>query len=76
MQRRVAVRTAVTGHAEFETPSVFAGYMKIGRLSAWRRRLAQDGALLGTLTRLFLDTVQSFYVKRCRSWRRHSVCRQ
>jgi hypothetical protein len=31
---------------------------------AWRRRLAQDGALLRTLTRLFVDTVHSFYAKR------------
>jgi hypothetical protein len=31
---------------------------------AWRRRLAQDGALLGTLTRLFVATVQRFYAER------------
>jgi hypothetical protein len=31
---------------------------------AWRRRLGQDGALLGTLTRLFVQTVQSFYAER------------
>jgi hypothetical protein len=31
---------------------------------AWRRRLAQDGALLGTLTRLFVQTVHGFYTKR------------
>ena len=30
----------------------------------WRRRLAQDGALLSVLTRLFVETVQSFYAKR------------
>ena len=31
---------------------------------AWRRRLAQDGALLSTLSRLFADTVPSVYAKR------------
>jgi hypothetical protein len=31
---------------------------------AWRRRLAQDGALLSTLKRLLVDTVHSFYAKR------------
>ena len=31
---------------------------------ACRRRLAQDGALLSTLTRLFVDSVHSFYAKR------------
>jgi hypothetical protein len=31
---------------------------------AWRSRLGQDGALLGTLTRLFVQTVQSFYAQR------------
>jgi hypothetical protein len=31
---------------------------------AWRRRIAQDGALLGKLTRLFVDTVQRFYAER------------
>ncbi len=30
----------------------------------WRRRLAQDGALLGRLTRIFVDTVQGFYARR------------
>ncbi len=30
----------------------------------WRRRLAQDGALLGRLTRLFGETVQAFYAAR------------
>jgi hypothetical protein len=28
---------------------------------SWRRRLAQDGALLGRLTRLFVQTVHAFY---------------
>jgi hypothetical protein len=27
---------------------------------AWRKRLAQDGALLSALSRLFVDTVHSF----------------
>ena len=30
----------------------------------WRRRLAQDGALLGRLTRIFVETVQAFYAER------------
>jgi hypothetical protein len=30
----------------------------------WRLRLGQDGALLGTLTRLFVQTVQAFYAAR------------
>lgn len=30
----------------------------------WRRRLAQDGARLSVLTRLFVESVQSFYAKR------------
>jgi hypothetical protein len=30
----------------------------------WRRRLAQDGALLGDLTRIFLESVQTFYAER------------
>jgi hypothetical protein len=28
---------------------------------SWRRRLAQDGALLGRLTRLVVETVLGFY---------------
>lgn len=31
---------------------------------AWRRRLAQDGALFGRLTRIFVETVQAFYTRR------------
>ena len=31
---------------------------------AWRRRLAQDGALLGALARIVLACVQAFYAKR------------
>jgi putative transposase/transposase-like zinc-binding protein len=31
---------------------------------SWRRRLAQDGALLGRLTRLFVETVHAFYAER------------
>jgi Transposase zinc-binding domain/Putative transposase len=31
---------------------------------SWRRRLAQDGALLGRLTRSFEETVHTFYVER------------
>jgi hypothetical protein len=31
---------------------------------SWRRRLAQDGALLGRLTRIFVETVQGFYAER------------
>jgi hypothetical protein len=31
---------------------------------AWRRRLAQDGALFGRLTRIFVETVQAFYAHR------------
>jgi hypothetical protein len=31
---------------------------------SWRRRLAQDGALLGRLTRIFEETVHTFYVER------------
>ena len=31
---------------------------------AWRRRLAHDGALLGALTRIFIESVQAFYAKR------------
>ena len=30
----------------------------------WRRRLAQDGALLGNLTRIFVETVQTLYAGR------------
>jgi hypothetical protein len=30
----------------------------------WRRRLSQDGALLGSLTRIFVETVHAFYVGR------------
>jgi Putative transposase/Transposase zinc-binding domain len=30
----------------------------------WRRRLAQDGALLGRLARLFVETVEAFYTGR------------
>jgi hypothetical protein len=30
----------------------------------WRRRLAQDGALLGALTRIFVGTVERFYGER------------
>ena len=30
----------------------------------WRRRLAQDGALFGKLTRIFVKTVQEFYAER------------
>ena len=30
----------------------------------WRSVLARDGALLGALTRLFLESVQTFYAKR------------
>jgi hypothetical protein len=32
--------------------------------AAWRSRLGQDGALLGTLTRQFVQTVQAFYAQR------------
>ena len=32
----------------------------------WRLALAQDGALLGSLTRIFEDTVQGFYAGRAR----------
>ena len=31
---------------------------------SWRPRLAQDGALLGRLTRMFVETVQTFYARR------------
>jgi hypothetical protein len=31
---------------------------------AWRSRLAHDGALLGRLTRIFLQTVEAFYARR------------
>jgi hypothetical protein len=31
---------------------------------SWRRRLAGDGALLGRLTRIFLETVHCFYAER------------
>ena len=30
----------------------------------WRRRLAQDGALLGALTRIFVESVHAFYAER------------
>jgi hypothetical protein len=30
----------------------------------WRRRLAHDGALLGALTRIFVETVHTFYTRR------------
>jgi hypothetical protein len=30
----------------------------------WRRRLAHDGALLGALSRIFVETVHTFYVER------------
>jgi hypothetical protein len=33
----------------------------------WWRRLAQDGALFGQLTRIFVETVQAFYA--CRAAR-------
>jgi hypothetical protein len=32
----------------------------------WRLALAQDGALLGSLTRIFEDTLQGFYARRAR----------
>ena len=31
---------------------------------SWRRRLAQDGALLGRLSRIFAETVHAFYAER------------
>jgi hypothetical protein len=31
---------------------------------SWRRRLAQDGALLSRLTRIFEETVHTFYIER------------
>ena len=31
---------------------------------SWRRRLSQDGALLGRLTRIFVVTVHAFYAGR------------
>ena len=31
---------------------------------AWRRRLAQDGALLSALTRIFVESVHAFYAER------------
>ena len=31
---------------------------------SWRRRLAQDGALLGRLTRIAVETVLTFYAAR------------
>ena len=34
---------------------------------SWRRRLAHDGALLGALTRLFVETVLAFYGERAGS---------
>jgi Putative transposase len=33
---------------------------------SWRRRLAQDGALLGRLTRIVVETVLTFYAARAR----------
>jgi hypothetical protein len=30
----------------------------------WRRRLSQDGALLGRLTRILVETVMAFYIER------------
>ena len=33
---------------------------------AWRPALARDGALLGSLTRIFEETVQEFYARRAR----------
>ena len=30
----------------------------------WRKRLSQDGALLGNLTRIFVSAVQTFYAER------------
>ena len=30
----------------------------------WRRKLAQDGTLLGALTRIFVESVEAFYTKR------------
>jgi hypothetical protein len=32
----------------------------------WRRRLAHDGALLGALTRIFVETVHTFYTRSAR----------
>jgi hypothetical protein len=43
---------------------------------AWRRRLAQDGALLSTLISLFVATVHSSSQARGRCRRRVSVCSQ
>ena len=31
---------------------------------SWRPRLAQDGGLLGRFTRIFVETVQTFYARR------------
>lgn len=33
---------------------------------AWRAAVAQDGALLGSLTRILEETVQGFYAQRAR----------
>jgi hypothetical protein len=33
---------------------------------AWRAALARNGALLGSLTRIFEETVRSFYAQRAR----------
>ncbi|WP_437942517.1 hypothetical protein [Sorangium sp. So ce341] len=33
-------------------------------LFPWRRRLAQDGALFGVLTRIFVESVERFYEER------------
>jgi len=41
---------------------------------AWRRRLGQDGALLRTLSRLFVETVHSFYAKRAAAAGGVSAC--
>jgi hypothetical protein len=34
---------------------------------AWRRRLAQDGELLGRVTRIFVKVVHGFYAERAES---------
>ena len=51
-------------HREHVLPEVALRQWVLTFPFPWRRRLAQDGALLGDLTRIFLESVQTFYAER------------
>jgi hypothetical protein len=57
-------RRGVGVHAERVLPQTGLRQWVLTFPFSWRRRLAQDGALLGRLTRIFEETVQTFYAER------------